>query len=73
MLVIPYRNPVLLGKMFATFDQFSGGRVILGAGVGWLEEEFKALASLPFSRRGAVTDEYIEIFKRVSGGGEISL
>ena len=72
VLVMPYRNPVLLGKMFATYDQFSAGRVILGAGVGWLEEEFDALATLPFADRGAVTDEYIEVFKRVAGGGEVS-
>ena len=72
VLVMPYRNPVLLGKMYATYDQFSGGRTILGAGVGWLEEEFEALASLPFADRGAVTDEYIEVFKRVAGGGEVS-
>lgn len=72
VLVMPYRNPVVLGKMFATYDQFSGGRVILGAGVGWLEEEFKALATAPFADRGAVTDEYIEVFKRVAAGGEVA-
>ena len=72
VLVMPYRNPVVLGKMFATYDRFSGGRVVLGAGVGWLEEEFQALATLPFKDRGTVTDEYLEIFKRVSGGGEVS-
>lgn len=71
VLVMPYRNPVLLGKMFATYDQFSAGRVILGAGVGWMREEFEALATLPFEVRGAITDEYIEVFKRVAGGGEV--
>ena len=53
--------------MFATYDQFSAGRVILGAGVGWLEEEFNALATLPFADRGAVTDEYIESLQARSG------
>lgn len=72
VLVMPYRNPVVLGKMFATYDQFSNGRVMLGAGVGWLEEEFEALATLSFADRGQVTDEYIEVFKRVSGGGEVA-
>ena len=72
VLVMPYRNPVVLGKMFATYDQFSGGRVILGAGVGWLEEEFDALATAPFADRGAVTDEYIEVFKRVAAGGKVA-
>ena len=72
VLVMPYRNPVVLAKMFATYDQFSGGRVVLGAGVGWLEEEFEALATRPFAARGAITDEYLEVFKRVCGGGLVS-
>ncbi|MCB1740238.1 MAG: LLM class flavin-dependent oxidoreductase, partial [Gammaproteobacteria bacterium] len=42
VLVMPYRNPVVLGKMLATLDVFSGGRIVLGAGVGWLAEEFQA-------------------------------
>src|SRR5256885_15679813 len=41
VLVVPYRNPVLVAKMLATVDRLSGGRVILGAGVGWLREEFE--------------------------------
>ena len=72
VLVMPYRNPVVLGKMFATYDQFSSGRVMLGAGVGWLEEEFRALDARDFANRGAVTDEYVEVFKRVAGGCEVS-
>ena len=72
VLVMPYRNPLLLGRMLATLDVFSGGRIVLGAGSGWLEEEFKALASADFKARGAVTDEYLEIFKAVTGGGEVS-
>lgn len=57
VLVIPYRHPLLTAKMLATADQLSGGRIVLGAGVGWLQEEFAALG-LPterFDRRGAVT------------------
>ena len=50
VLVIPYRNPVVTAKMLATLDVMSGGRVILGAGVGWLREEFEALHS-PALRR----------------------
>ena len=63
VLVIPYRNPVLAAKMLATIDQLSKGRVILGAGVGWLREEFEALAAPPFEDRGAVTDEYLQLMR----------
>jgi len=71
VLIIPYRNPVLLARMLITIDQFSGGRVILGAGVGWLEEEFEVLDTADFKLRGKVTDEYLEIFKALSAGGEV--
>jgi len=71
VLIIPYRNPVLLARMLITIDQFSGGRVILGAGVGWLKEEFEALDTFDFAKRGKVTDEYLEIFKALSVGGEV--
>ena len=63
VLVVPYRNPVVTAKMLATLDVLSGGRVILGAGVGWFKEEFEALHAEPFERRGAVTDEYIQLMR----------
>jgi len=63
VLVIPYRNPVVTAKMLATLDVMSGGRVILGAGVGWLREEFEALCSPPFEERGRVTDEYLRLMR----------
>jgi probable F420-dependent oxidoreductase len=63
VLVVPYRNPVLVAKMLATVDRLAGGRVILGAGVGWLREEFEALAAPPFEARGAVTDEYLTLMR----------
>lgn len=63
VLVIPYRNPVTTAKMLATLDALSGGRAILGAGVGWLEEEFVALAAPPFRERGRVTDEYLRLMR----------
>src|SRR6267378_3397007 len=63
VLVIPYRNPLLVAKMLATIDRLSGGRVILGAGVGWLREEFEALGAPPFEARGAVTDEYLRLMR----------
>jgi probable F420-dependent oxidoreductase len=65
VLVIPYRNPLVTAKMLATIDVLSRGRLILGAGVGWLREEFEALAAPPFEARGAVTDEYLALMRAV--------
>jgi probable F420-dependent oxidoreductase len=65
VLVLPHRNPVLTAKMLATLDVLSGGRLFVAVGVGWLEEEFRALGTPPFEHRGAVTDEWIEIFKAI--------
>ncbi len=65
VLVLPYRNPVLTAKMVASLDVLSGGRVTLGVGVGWLKEEFEALHSPDFERRGAATDEWLAIFKQL--------
>ena len=65
VLVLPYRNPVLTAKMVASLDVLSGGRVTLGVGVGWLKEEFEALDSPDFAQRGAVTDEWLTIFKQL--------
>ncbi len=64
VLIIPYRNPLVTAKTLATIDQLSRGRVVLGAGVGWLREEFEALAAPPFTERGAVTDEYLALMRR---------
>jgi len=58
ILIVPQRNPVVLAKECATLDRLSNGRFDLGIGVGWLEEEFKALG-LPFDDRGPRTDDYI--------------
>jgi len=65
VLVLPYRNPVLTAKMVATLDVLSGGRVTLGVGVGWLKEEFEALDSPDFDKRGAVSDEWLAILKQL--------
>ena len=65
VLVLPYRNPVLTAKTVASLDVLSSGRVTLGVGVGWLKEEFAALGSPDFAKRGAVTDEWIAIFKQL--------
>src|SRR6266478_1603342 len=63
VMIVPYRNPVLTAKALATIDVLSKGRVTLGVGVGWMREEFEALGTPDFDRRGAVTDEYLRIFK----------
>jgi probable F420-dependent oxidoreductase len=58
ILIVPQRNPVVLAKELATLDQLSGGRLELGIGVGWLEEEFDAIG-VPFGDRGKRTDDYV--------------
>jgi probable F420-dependent oxidoreductase len=63
VMIVPYRNPVLTAKSLATIDVLSKGRVTVGVGVGWMREEFAALGAPDFDRRGAVTDEYLKIFK----------
>ena len=62
VLVLPYRHPVLNAKMLGTLDVISNGRLIVGAGVGWMAEEFAALDS-DFNDRGAITDEHIAMLK----------
>jgi probable F420-dependent oxidoreductase len=64
VLIVPMRNPVLTAKALATLSVLTGGRFIAGIGVGWLSEEFEALAQ-PFERRGARTDEFAEIMQRL--------
>jgi probable F420-dependent oxidoreductase len=63
VLVVPYRNPIVTAKTLATLDVMSGGRIILGAGVGWMREEFEALQAPPYAERGKVTDEYLGLMR----------
>ena len=63
VLVLPHRHPVLAAKAIATLDDLSGGRVIVGAGVGWLREEVE-LFGVPFERRGTWSDEALGVMKR---------
>ena len=65
VMIVPYRNPLLAAKILATLDVLSSGRLTLGVGVGWMEEEFEALDAPPFAERGAVTNEYLQAFKEL--------
>jgi probable F420-dependent oxidoreductase len=62
VIVIPQREPWLLGKQLATLDHFNGGRTILGAGMGWLREEFDTL-SAPFDDRYARGSEMVSLWR----------
>ena len=62
VIIVPYRNPILQAKIFATMDVLSKGRVDCGVGVGWWEKEFETL-DVPYSERGPMTNEWLEIFK----------
>lgn len=64
MLILPEHNPVLLAKRLATIDRLSGGRLLAGVGIGWLEEEYDAVG-VSFARRGARADEYLEAMGRL--------
>jgi probable F420-dependent oxidoreductase len=71
VLVLPMRHPLPLAKELATLQNLSEGRVILGAGVGWLEAEFAALG-VPFRERGRRMDEGIAMMLAVWGEDPVS-
>lgn len=56
--IVPYRHPLLVARAAANIDQFTGGRFVLGVGVGWSTSEYTAL-QVPFRERGKITDEYL--------------
>jgi alkanesulfonate monooxygenase SsuD/methylene tetrahydromethanopterin reductase-like flavin-dependent oxidoreductase (luciferase family) len=58
VLVLPYRHPLLVARMAANLHQLSGGRFVLGVGVGWARQEYAALG-VPFTARGRLTDEHL--------------
>ena len=66
IMILPQHNPVVVAKQVATLDHLSGGRVLLGIGVGWLKEEFDALG-VPFDDRGRRTDEYMQAMRELWG------
>jgi probable F420-dependent oxidoreductase len=59
IIILPQRNPLVLAKELASLDVLSGGRLIVGVGVGYLEPEFRALGA-PFAERGRRMDEYLD-------------
>jgi probable F420-dependent oxidoreductase len=64
VMVLPYRHPLYWAKIATTIDQLSRGRLILGVGVGWMEEEFAAMGA-PFKERGRVSDEQLTLLKQL--------
>jgi probable F420-dependent oxidoreductase len=62
VMILPYRNPVVLAKELATLDVLSAGRLMVGVASGWLAEEF-AMLGVPFRERGARTDEYLDVLR----------
>ncbi|HEX5325481.1 MAG TPA: LLM class F420-dependent oxidoreductase [Acetobacteraceae bacterium] len=65
VMVVPHRPAVLTAKILATIDVLSKGRLTLGIGAGWMQEEFEAVGTPPFAERGAVTDEYVMACKEL--------
>lgn len=71
IVILPERNPVVFAKEAATLAALSNGRLQLGIGVGWLEEEFDALG-IPWEKRGARTDEYVHAMRELWAGDDAS-
>ena len=70
VLVLPIRNPVLLAKQVSSLDYLSGGRVILGVGAGWMEEEFDIIGE-PFAGRGTRAEEMVALMRRYWSGESV--
>ncbi|GAA4203234.1 LLM class flavin-dependent oxidoreductase [Streptosporangium oxazolinicum] len=62
VLIVPYRHPLLVARMAANLNRLSGGRLVLGVGVGWARQEFEALG-VSFERRGALTDDHLRVMR----------
>ncbi len=65
--ILSQTNPLLMAKQVASIDFVSGGRMMLGVGIGWLKEEFEAMG-VPFERRGARFDDYVQAMRKVWSG-----
>ncbi|NUR28857.1 MAG: TIGR03619 family F420-dependent LLM class oxidoreductase [Catenulispora sp.] len=68
VLIMPYRQPALTAQMAASLHRLSGGRFVLGVGVGWARREFEALG-VRYERRGRLTDEHLDEMHQIWGGG----
>jgi alkanesulfonate monooxygenase SsuD/methylene tetrahydromethanopterin reductase-like flavin-dependent oxidoreductase (luciferase family) len=66
VVVLPYRHPLLVARMAGNLDELSGGRLVLGVGVGGARQEFEALG-VPFARRGQLTDQYLAELREAWG------
>lgn len=64
ILLLPQHRPLILAKQLASLDVLSGGRLMVGIGVGWAAEEFEALG-VPFHERGARADEYLTAMRAI--------
>jgi probable F420-dependent oxidoreductase len=64
VVVLPYHTPVELARRTATLDVLSAGRAVVGVGAGWSQDEFEA-AGVPFEKRGARADEFLEAMIRI--------
>lgn len=62
--IVPYRHPLDMARVVASLDVASGGRIIFGAGVGWMREEF-ALLGVPYTERAPRTREYLRVMQEV--------
>jgi probable F420-dependent oxidoreductase len=67
ILIVPYRHPLLLAKMLATVDQLSGGRVIAGVGLGWLEAESE-LMGVAHRKRARIADDALAVMRACWNG-----
>jgi probable F420-dependent oxidoreductase len=68
VLVLPHRHPVLAAKMLACLDHLAGGRVVVGAGIGWMREEIEMLGA-PFDHRAKWSEEAIAVMRACWRGG----
>jgi probable F420-dependent oxidoreductase len=64
VVILPYRSPLPVAKLLASVDVLSGGRLIVGAAIGWMEGEFEALG-VPFRERASRSDEALELMRAV--------